>query len=216
MLRFTAQMQGHVAVFHAEPAGPNVQYRVAFPRVTLGKHIQPSGQGGVIQPLLPVVGAKGYPPAQRHTREIPVPAPVADVQLLRGDLPRQVEQRIGIIPRHHHQLTLIVFPVQIGIDQRRQLWHVKGRDRVALHRHAIRYQRQGKLAHQLNRLRLVRELDIELADRERLTAKRAFNADLLAFIGDLLNGRRQRRMQLALPLLPGRQRQTVNRDPGIR
>ena len=60
---------------------------------------------------------------------------------------------------------------------------------MAFHRHAVRHQRQGKLAHQLNRLRLIRELNIELADRERLTAKRAFNADLLAFIGDLLAGR---------------------------
>jgi hypothetical protein len=32
------------------------------------------------------------------------------------------------------------------------------------------------------RLRLVRELNIELADRERLAAKRAFDADLFASV----------------------------------
>ena len=119
MLRLAAQVQGHVAVFHAEPARPNIQYRVAFTRIALRQDVQSSGQGGFLQPLLPVVGAKGHPPAQWHTREIPVPAPVADVELLRRDLPRQVEKRIGVVSRHHHQLSLIVFPVEIGIDQRR-------------------------------------------------------------------------------------------------
>ena len=49
----------------------------------------------------------------------------------------------------HQQLPLILLPVQIGIDQRGELWHVKSRDRMAFHRHAIRHQRQGKLTHQL-------------------------------------------------------------------
>ena len=64
---------------------------------------------------------------------------VADVFDCPVDVPAQVEQRIGIVPRHHHQLPLIVFPVQIGIDQRGQLWHVKGGNGVPFHRHTVRH-----------------------------------------------------------------------------
>jgi hypothetical protein len=76
--------------------GPIFSTALPLPASPCVKHVQSSGQGGFLQPLLPVVGAKGHPPAQRHTREIPVPAPVADVQLRARDLPRQVEQRIGL------------------------------------------------------------------------------------------------------------------------
>ena len=51
-----------------------------------------------------------------------------------------------------------------------ELWHVKSRDRMAFHRHAIRHQRQGKLTHQLYGRHLAGELYIKLTDRESLAA----------------------------------------------
>lgn len=118
MLCLTAQMQRHIAVFHAEPARPNIQNRVAFACITLREHVEASGNGGFLQPLLPVVDPYAHAPTQRHAGERPVPAPIANVQLFSRNLPRQVKQRIGVIPRHHYQLALIVLPVKIGIDQR--------------------------------------------------------------------------------------------------
>ncbi len=62
---------------------------------------------------------------------------------------------------------------------------------MPFHRHAVRHQRQGKFTDQLHGLRLIRQLHIELADREGLAAQLPLNAHLLAFIGDVLAGWRQ-------------------------
>lgn len=62
---------------------------------------------------------------------------------------------------------------------------------MPFHRHAVRYQRQGKFTDQLHGLRLIRQLHIELADGERLAAQLPLNAHLLAVISDVLAGWRE-------------------------
>ena len=86
---------------------------------------------------------------------------------------------------------------------------------MALHRHTVWHQRQGKFPHQLHRLRIAGQLEVKLADGKRLSAQLALHAHLFAVIGDRLLRRGEREMQFALPLLPGRKRQTVNGEPGI-
>ena len=87
---------------------------------------------------------------------------------------------------------------------------------MAFNRHAVRHQRQGELSHQFYRLWLVGKLYIELGNREGLTAEHPFNTDLLTVVGNLLTRGRQRRLKFSLPLLPGRERQTMDSKPGIR
>ena len=117
LFRFAGQLQRHCAVLHAEPARADGQHRVAFAGIAFGQDVKTTADHRVFQPLLPVVDLNAEASAKRHAGEIPVPATVAYLQLLRGNAPRQIQQRVGVITRHNDQLTLVILPVQIGIDQ---------------------------------------------------------------------------------------------------
>ncbi|MNS77302.1 hypothetical protein D3C72_1108820 [compost metagenome] len=117
LLGFARHLQRHGAVFHAQFARSEAQHGVTFPGIALSQHVHTTAKGGVFQPLLPVVDFHAHAAAQGQPFKIPVPASVADYQLFSSELPRQIQQRIGVIAGGQHQLTTVFFPVEISVHR---------------------------------------------------------------------------------------------------
>ena len=156
----------------------------------LGENIQATADDHLFGALLPVTHRQRHPPAQRIRLVTGAPAAVADGDPLRGDLPRQVQNRLYLTPRGDQQLAAIVLPLELSIDPFRSLREFEGALHLAVDRQTIRHQRQMEGPHQLHRRLIVSQPGAELADGECLAAQARLQTQFLPGKADILLRRR--------------------------